>query len=132
MISSLHALGARITGVYKFVLALRMQLKQQGHCGVLAASKARKFIMPLPGHGQKGIPPVHQFTRHGGIGVGDGAEAGGRLGRVQPDGEEDVLVLLHGGVDLLGEVGGRRGRGLFRRGLSLGRRLFLFNVLLLG
>ena len=52
----------------------------------------------------------HQISslthRHLRIRVCDRVEAGGRLGTVQPDGEEDLLVLLHGGEDLGVQVAG--------------------------
>ena len=38
--------------------------------------------------------------RHLGVGVGDPVEAGGGLGAVEADGEEDLLVLLHCRKDL--------------------------------
>ena len=119
VVPRLDALRARVSGIDKLVLTLRMQLVQQRHGGELAPPQAGELEVLLAGHGKEGVATVHQLARHLGVGVRNRAEAGGRLGRMQADGEEDLLVLLHGGVDLGGQVATVGVRGLLARGFAL-------------
>ena len=69
--------------------------------------------------------PTH---RHLGVRIHDGVETGRRLGAVQPDGEEHLLVLLHGGKDLAVQVVGALVR-LLLAGLALGVGLLFLLIL---
>ena len=122
VVPRLHALRAVVARVDEFVLTLGVKLVQQHHRRVLGPPEGRKLEMLLSGHRQESVSPVHQVARHEAVRILDGREAGGRLGRVKPDGEEDFLVLLHGGEHLLREVAASTLRYLLLVVLPLGRR----------
>lgn len=86
--------------VDKPVSCLRVEFVQHGHGGILGSSEGGEFPMPLPRHGEKGVPPIHQVTHDQVVWVGGaGQRRGDGGGRVEEDGEEHFFVFVHGLVD---------------------------------
>ena len=81
-----------------------MKLVNHGKGRIFASAQRTKLVMLLSGGCEEGIPAVHQIAGHLRIRIRDGAQAGGALGAVQPNGEKDLFVLLHGGHHLAVQV----------------------------
>lgn len=65
--------------------------------------------MLVSGQGEEGIPPVHEVTAKQGIRVHDGGLSADDRPSMQVDHKEDLLVLLHGSIQLLRQVVGNIG-----------------------
>lgn len=105
MVSCLHGHATVVTVVDKLVPSLRVEFIQHGHGGVLGSPQRRELPMSLPGHRKESVSPIHQITRYDVVGISrTWHRRGNGRRRVEEDSEEDVLVLLHGLVDLVGEV----------------------------
>ena len=105
MVSCLHGHAAVVAVVDKLVPSLRVEFIQHGHGGVLGSPQRRELPMSLPGHRKESVSPIHQITRYDVVGISrTWHRRGNGRRRVEEDSEEDVLVLLHGLVDLVGEV----------------------------
>ena len=65
-----------VAGVDEAVVALRVELVQESHGGVLGPAEGRKLPVLLSSQVQESITPVHEVTGNEGIGI-----SGGRKGR---------------------------------------------------
>ena len=130
VVPGFHTLRAGVAVVNKLVLVLGVQLVQQRHRRILCPPKAGELKVLFPSHCQEGIATVHELARHERIGVHDRAEVGRALSRVQPDGEEHLLVLFHGGKHFGRQIAAAILRGLFGTALPLGQILLLFLLIL--
>ena len=104
MVACLDTLGTVVAGVDKLVLTLSVELVEKYHRRILHPSQRRKFEMFLSGHRQEGVTTVHHVTGHRTVRVRDRSQVCRGLGRVESDGEEDLLVFLHGHKHLLCQV----------------------------
>lgn len=125
---------ALVARVHEAVLALIVQLHQHAHGAPLAPPEGAELPMLVPCERQEGVAAVHQITGEQRVRVNDGRQGVGHGSRVQVDDEEhlqqipqvllsfilkhcfqaiwstalwaDLFVLLHRGVELLGQIVG--------------------------
>ena len=125
MISGFYRHSAVVAIVHKLVSALGVDFKQHGHGRVLGSSQGRELPVSFPRHGEECVTAVHHITRDEVIRIGRPRQGGGDgRGGIEEDCEEDILVFLHGLVDLGGEVVTRIDRITLLAGLATRTRLF--------
>lgn len=91
--------------------------------------------MLVSGQGEEGITPIHEVTAEQGVRVHNGGLSADNRTSMQMNHKEDLLMFLHGGIQLLGQVIGHVGHaGLLLVGTANAAFVFvgLLIVLFLG